>query len=119
MLAIILKEPEGPRFSQLVARAERPRMSAAGYVEASLVLEPRGMGHELALWIEDVGVEIVPISVDQAFAAAEAGKRFGKRHHSAELNFGDCFAYALAKVSGAPLLFKGNDFPQTDIPAAG
>ncbi len=58
------------------------------------------------------------MTVEQAYAAADAGERFGKGHHPAGLNYGDCFAYALAATTGAPLLFKGDDFAQTDIVAA-
>lgn len=64
------------------------------------------------------GIELVPVTLDQAEAARVAWRRFGKGNHPARLNFGDCFSYALAKTTGEPLLFKGNDFAQTDIQAA-
>ncbi len=65
-----------------------------------------------------LNLDIVPVSVEQAAVARTAYLRFGRGNHPARLNYGDCFAYALAKVTGEPLLFKGNDFSQTDITPA-
>ena len=67
--------------------------------------------------IDKLGIEVVPVDREQALLAREAFRRFGKGRHKAGLNFGDCFAYALAKQTNRPLLYKGNDFSQTDIPA--
>ena len=67
--------------------------------------------------IDKLGIEVVPVDREQALLAREAFRRFGKGRHKAGLNFGDCFAYALAKQTNEPLLYKGNDFSQTDIPA--
>lgn len=93
-------------------------MSAATYVEAVLVLHPLGLSAELDLFIHDVGIEVVDLTVEQALVAAAAARQFGRGYHPARLNFGDCFSYAIAKVSGEPLLFKGDDFGRTDIPVA-
>ncbi len=68
--------------------------------------------------LEKSAVELVPVTPEHANAARRAWRRFGKGNHPAGLNFGDCFAYALAKTAGEPLLFKGEDFAQTDIEVA-
>ena len=68
--------------------------------------------------IEGLGLEVVPVTLEQAQLARRAHQEYGRGNHPAKLNYGDCFAYALAKVTGEPLLFKGNDFSQTDIPPA-
>jgi ribonuclease VapC len=75
-------------------------------------------GSELDLWLYRASDEIVPVDADQADLARRAWRRFGKGRHSAGLNYGDCFSYALAAIRQEPLLFKGRDFSQTDIPAA-
>jgi ribonuclease VapC len=89
-------------------------------VEAGLVIEARygpDGGRELDLLIAKAGLSIEAVTAEQADVAREAWHRFGKGRHSAGLNFGDCFSYALAKVASEPLLFKGDDFNQTDITA--
>ena len=86
-----------------------------------MVAESRGgavAADDLDALMEQAGIEPVPVTVEQMEAARQAWRRFGRGNHPAGLNFGDCFAYALASVTGEPLLFKGGDFPQTDIPAA-
>ena len=88
-------------------------------LEAAMVLESRrgdAMGRELDLFIIRQQLEIVPFDADHIAIARQAFRRFGKGQHPAALNFGDCFAYALAKLRGEPLLAKGNDFRKTDIP---
>ena len=118
LVAILTAEPEAARFTAAVADAPVRRISAATYVEACLVLGPRGFRLDLDEYIARIAIEIVPVTVQQARAAADASARFGKGHHPARLNLGDCFSYALAKTSDEPLLFKGDDFTQTDISAA-
>jgi ribonuclease VapC len=89
-------------------------------VEAGLVIESRyGSvgGRELDLLIAKAGLSIEAVTAEQADVARGAWRRYGKGRHSAGLNFGDCFSYALAKVTGEPLLFKGDDFTHTDITA--
>ena len=83
-----------------------------------MVLESRdgpARGESLAAFLEASEIELTPVSADHAYAARQAWRRFGKGNHAAGLNFGDCFAYALAETSGEPLLFKGGDFALTDI----
>ena len=86
-----------------------------------MVAESRGgavAADSLDALLAQAGIEAVPVTVEQMEAARQAWRRFGRGNHPAALNFGDCFAYALARVTGEPLLFKGEDFPQTDIRAA-
>ena len=96
-------------------------MSVANVLEASIVVERRGddtAAHELDTFLERAEIELVPVTVEHLEAARRAWRRFGRGNHPAALNFGDCFAYALARATGEPLLFKGDDFAQTDIEAA-
>ena len=92
-------------------------MSAANYVEVAIVARSRGqIGRELVdATLDKVEVEIVPVSTELARVAADAFASYGRGRHPARLNYGDCFAYALAKIRNEPLLFKGNDFSQTDL----
>ena len=96
-------------------------MSVANALESAIVVERRG-GSAAAIefdgFIEASDIELIPISIYQFKAARLAWQRFGKGKHPAQLNFGDCFAYALASVMEEPLLFKGFDFARTDITAA-
>ena len=104
-----------------MASAVPLRMSAVALLEAAMVVESRGgarAGQELDALLEKAAIELVPVTAEQADAARRAWRRFGKGNHPAGLNFGDCFAYALAKATGEPLLFKGGDFARTDIEAA-
>ena len=121
VLAILLGEPDAGRYEDAIAAAWPRRMSAVGLLEAAMVVESRGgaaAGHELDVLLEKAAVELVPVTSEQAIAARRAWRRFGKGNHPAVLNFGDCFAYALADTMGEPLLFKGGDFTRTDIAAA-
>ena len=120
-IAILKDEPERRRFIDAIVDHQDPRTSAATYLETSMVMElrlsDRG-GRVVDSLIEEIGVEIVPFDHVQAIAARDAFRRYGKGRHRAALNFGDCFAYALAKTLSAPLLFKGDDFSLTDIKRA-
>lgn len=121
LLAILLHEPDAGRFAAALTSGPDCRMSAANFLETAMVLEGRGgpeAGYELDLILEKAQVELVPVTRDQAQAARRAWRRFGKGNHPAGLNFGDCFAYALAETTREPLLFKGRDFALTDIEAA-
>ena len=117
-IAILKDEPERRRFIDAIVDHQDPRTSAATYLETSMVMElrlsDRG-GRVVDSLIEEIGVEIVPFDHVQAIAARDAFRRYGKGRHRAALNFGDCFAYALAKSTGEPLLCKGEDFRQTDV----
>jgi ribonuclease VapC len=93
-------------------------ISAATVLEAAMVLETRlsdAGGRELDLWLHRIGAEIVAFDAEQADAARRAWRRYGKGHHAAALNYGDCFSYALAVTRGEPLLFEGEDFAKTDV----
>lgn len=121
LLAILLGEPDAGRYEDAIAAAWPRRMSATALLEAAMVVESRGgakAGHELDVLLEKAAVELVPVTSEHANAARRAWRRFGKGNHRAALNFGDCFAYALAKTTGEPLLFKGKDFTHTDIEPA-
>jgi ribonuclease VapC len=118
LLAIFLGEPERGRFLQAIAEAETRWLSAANALEAGIVLEARrgeAAGREFDLFLHQAKVEVVAVDLDQVETARWAWRRYGKGRHPAALNFGDCFAYALAKTRDEPLLAKGNDFAQTDI----
>jgi ribonuclease VapC len=121
IVAIFLHEDEAPRFLRAIETAERPLISAATFVEASIVLTARTVPAARRLVVEflrDGNFQIEPVTSDQAAIAIDAFVRYGKGRHPAGLNLGDCFAYALAKSSGAPLLYKGGDFSKTDIVSA-
>lgn len=120
ILAILQDEPERQRMNEAIEAAATRLMSAATFVESSMVSEGRrGLKgvRELDLLIAEAKIELVPVDAEQAQAARLAFSLYGKGHHEAGLNFGDCFSYALAKTTGRPLLFKGEDFARTDITA--
>ncbi len=121
VVAALSGEPERARVNEVLAGAAITLMSAANYLECSIVLAARygneGV-HDLRLYLHEAGVEIVPVDRDQADVALDAWMRFGKGRHPAALNFGDCFAYALASLRDARLLFVGVDFVRTDVAAA-
>ena len=120
LLAVLFQKEDAPRFETLIA-ASSCRMSVANVLEAAMVVEGRGgrpAGDALDAFLASADITAMPISTDQLDIAREAWRRYGKGNHPAALNFGDCFAYALASTKNEPLLFKGGDFAQTDIPAA-
>ena len=114
----LLDEPEAAEFAQLIEDDLAPLISAASMLEAGIVLisrhglEARG---DLQDFLEQGGLQVEPVTAEQADLALDAYQRYGKGRHRAGLNFGDCFAYALCKATGQPLLFKGQDFSLTDI----
>lgn len=120
LVAILLREPEKDRFRELIARDPEPVMSPLNFLEAAIRAD--GLGREVAEGFDalfsETGIKIAGTDARQAHLAREAYQRFGKGNHPARLNLGDCFAYALAKARGEPLLFKGDDFRQTDVEAA-
>ncbi len=121
VLAILFGERDAEVYEKTIAAAQACRMSAANLLETSIVVESRGglaAGYELDVFLEKAGIELVPVTPQQVEAARLAWRRFGRGNHPARLNFGDCFAYALAETTGEPLLFKGKDFAQTDIEPA-
>ena len=117
--AIVLGEPEREAFSAAIKSADRRLMSAATAVECVAVIAGRRPGADpmvaMNLIFESLALEVVPVDLPQLRAAADALIRFGKGRHPARLNLGDSFAYALAKLTGEPLLCKGGDFARTDI----
>lgn len=121
ILAILFGEDDMKIYEQAIATATVRRVSAGNYLEASIVVQSRG-GREslehLDALLQRASVDVVPVTVDQVRAARLAWTKFGKGNHRASLNFGDCFAYALAVTTQEPLLFKGDDFADTDISAA-
>ncbi len=116
--AIFFGEPEGDQYIQMIQNADRCRISSANFVELSLVIESQlgpEAGRQLDMFFRRAEIVIEMVTVEQAHLARQAFLDFGKGRHPAQLNFGDCFAYALAKATGEPLLFKGMDFSKTDI----
>jgi ribonuclease VapC len=121
--AILFDEAERAPFDRLIDEDNVRMVSAVTRVEAAFVVEGRKgeAGRErLDRFFRLTTAEIVAVTTVHAEIAVEAFRRFGKGRHPAQLNIGDCFAYALAKASGEPLLFKGSDFTLTDlVPAVG
>jgi ribonuclease VapC len=126
LLAILQDEPERRAFNEAIEGDASRLLSVASFVEVSMVVESRygaeGL-RDLDQFLDLAGIDLVSVDIEQGKAARRAFSRFGKGRHPAGLNYGDCFAYALASVIGEPLLFKGDDFPKTDvtpvIPASG
>lgn len=119
--AIFFNEPDALRYRERIADDPVRLISAATLVEAGLVIGGRfgeAGGAELDLWLHKAEIEIVAVSAEHADQARRAWRRYGKGRHPASLNYGDCFSYALAALTGEPLLFKGENFAQTDILAA-
>jgi ribonuclease VapC len=121
LIAILEHEPERHSFLEALEVADSRHMSIANFVEASLIADRRRGSAGIAMlddFISRAGIELLSVDIEQGRAARAAYSRFGKGRHPAALNFGDCFAYALARVLGEPLLCKGADFQRTDIPMA-
>jgi ribonuclease VapC len=120
LAAIFFGEPELELYIQVIHDAERCRISAANFVELSMVVEGQigpEAGRQCDVFFRRAEIVIEPVTVEQAHLARQAFLDFGKGRHPAKLNFGDCFAYALAKATGEALLFKGEDFSKTDVRA--
>ena len=118
LLALLLDEPEAEDFRAAVEEDTTRLVSSATLLETALVIEARKGelgGRELDTLIQKAEVVVVPVDAEHVSEARRAYRRFGKGRHAAGLNFGDFFAYALARTAGEPLLFKGDDFAKTDI----
>ncbi len=119
--AILFEEPEGDLYLRKIYEAEHCRISAVNFVELSMVVH-RQLGADASrqcdMFFRRAEIMIEPVTVEQAHLARQAFFDFGKGRHPAGLNFGDCFAYALAKAAREPLLYKGMDFSKTDVQAA-
>lgn len=122
LVAILRDEPEAAAFAGAIERADTRRLSAVSFVEAAVVID--GARDPVASrrfdeLVRAAGLIIEPVTEAQARVAREAYRDFGRGSgHPAKLNFGDCFTYALARLSGEPLLFKGDDFGHTDVEQA-
>ena len=121
LIAILRREPEADRFLIRIVEAEGCVLSSVGLLETSMVLAGRGgdssSWEDLDALIARAGIQVIAQDAGLAHAARLAFLQFGKGRHPAALNLGDCASYALAKLRGLPLLFKGDDFPKTDIAA--
>ena len=118
LIAILQDEPERRVFNEAIEAAETCAMSTASFLETSMIIESRygpDGTRDLDLFISKARITFASVDADQAYVARDAFRRYGKGRHPAGLNFGDCFAYALAKLLDEPLLFKGNEFVLTDI----
>jgi ribonuclease VapC len=121
IIAILKEESEALSFSEIIADADRCFLSAVGFFEASMVMIGRGrpeLAEGLDALVDRTAMEIVPVDLELARDSRAAFVRFGKGRHPAGLNLGDCVSYALAHMRGLPLLYKGNDFAQTDVVSA-
>jgi ribonuclease VapC len=121
IIAILRNEPDADELAAVIESADVRRMSAASYVEAAILTDSNRdpvLSRRLDSFLHEAIITMEPVTVDQARLAREAYRDFGKGRHRAGLNFGDCFAYALAKDKGEPLLFKGEDFRKTDVEVA-
>ena len=121
ILAILFREPGFEVFLQAILDSRPCSVSAASLVEISIVIESRGGDAVVLQWdsfLRTSGILVAPVTEEQAFIARQGYSDYGKGRHPAGLNFGDCFSYALAKATGEPLLFKGEDFRLTDVQPA-
>ena len=119
--AIALKEPGWETYFDALLPAGACFMSAVSFLETCMVLESRRPGHgeqETRLLVDAFSIQITPFTEAEALKAFQGFLKYGKGRHKAGLNLGDCASYGASKVQGRPLLFKGEDFPQTDIDVA-
>ena len=122
IVAILRSEAEAETFRRLISRTDPERLSAASYLEVGIVVDRSGdptATRAVDDFLTRAAITIEPVTAAQAHIAREAYRDYGKGSgHPAGLNFGDCFAYALARDKGEPMLFKGADFAKTDIRSA-
>jgi ribonuclease VapC len=122
VIAILFGEPERADSLRAIAAADRPRMSAASYVECGIVIDSLTdpvLSVRLDQLLEELRIEIEPVTAGQARLARDAARQYGRGSgRPARLNYGDCFSYAAARSLGRPLLFTGDDFSQTDLRSA-
>lgn len=115
LMAIMLNEPDAEACAAALQDEDRLLISAGTMAEALIVAARRNVGEEMDRLIEGLGFEILSVTPASAHRIAQAYGRWGKGDHPAALNFGDCFAYAVAKEHGCPLLYVGEDFARTDV----
>jgi ribonuclease VapC len=122
LVAILRKEAEEPSFARILDDADSLRISAATYLELSIVIDSRqdpAMSRQIDDLLDRFSIEVEPVTVEQARIARQAYRDYGRGSgHPANLNFGDCFSYALARAKREPILFKGDDFGHTDLRSA-
>jgi ribonuclease VapC len=121
LLAILFNESDAETYARAITDADTCRISAANFVEVAIVVEAQTKAsgsRQFDAFFRRAGIVIEPVTEEQAHTARQAYTDFGKGRHRAGLNFGDCFAYALAKTTGETLLFKGDDFKKTDVASA-
>ena len=118
LMAVLLGEPASIACAAVLSSELRLQISAGTLAEALIVAGNRGIGREMAALVAEGGMEVVPVTAVTATHVAEAYAAWGKGNHPAGLNFGDCFAYVLARETGSPLLYVGQDFVRTDIVSA-
>lgn len=119
LVAVVLGETDAERHLERLRRGPA-QLSSVSLVEATIVVDARQGAdavRDLELLVEAT-VDVVAVDLEHARTAVAAWRRFGKGRHPAALNFGDCFSYAVARLAGIPLLYKGDDFAQTDVAAA-
>ncbi|MBX9732072.1 MAG: type II toxin-antitoxin system VapC family toxin [Sphingomonas sp.] len=123
IVAIVREEAEAARFATVIAQASRPQMSAGNYLETAIVIDRDRdpvLSAGLDPLLDSLGIGVAPVTESQARIARQAYRDFGKGSgHKSQLNYGDCFAYALAMERGEPLLFKGEDFVHAGVARAG
>ena len=120
-VAILSKEAGFETYVQAISRAPNCGISVGNFIELSIIIESQfdaEVSRQCDALFRRVGIVIEPVTIEQAHLARQAFHDFGRGRHAAKLNFGDCFAYALAKITGEPLLFKGADFNKTDVVSA-
>jgi ribonuclease VapC len=122
LLAILRAEPEAEACAQAIHQASARRLSAANFLEAAIVVDASRdpvLRRRLDELVNAASITVEPVTAEQAQIGREAYRDFGRGSgHPAQLNFGDCFAYALAKTTGEPILFKGGDFSHADLKPA-
>jgi ribonuclease VapC len=118
LMAIVLDEPDADACAAALEREADILISGGTVAEALVVSARRGVGADMARLIDGLGFEIGPVTLISARNVADAYETWGKGLHPAGLNFGDCFAYALAKERGCALLYIGTDFSKTDVTSA-
>ena len=118
LLTILLREPRSDRYKERLQTSDHVLISAGTLSEAFLVAQHRGLGEAMDHLLTGLDLEVIPVDAAEARRVAQAHALWGRNRHAANLNFGDCFAYAVAKRYDCPLLFVGNDFSRTDVAPA-
>jgi ribonuclease VapC len=121
LVAVLFQEPEAENFARLILAADVCRLSVVNHLELAIVLERQARqdaARQAEAFLRAAAIVVEPVTLQQGALARQAYYDFGRGRHRARLNFGDCFAYALAKAMDEPLLFKGQDFVQTDVRVA-